>query len=174
MRLAIAVTALLALALPAFAQVQTEGDDAPIVLSPEQLGQIFCIASVGNDMTPIEAMVTPKLDSAIAEANGKETLAIQNLPDEMPPLGDGLPWRSMQDYADGCTVGAVTVHDGEASVEIHYSFAQYPETNYTDTLLLAQVFPGPDLPAVWRLDDIILANDQTFTGTLTAAFADHP
>jgi hypothetical protein len=169
MRFGVATAALLTLALPAFAQA--EPSDQPIALSPEQLGQIFCIASLGNDMTPIEAMLTPQLNAAIAEADINESLAIYRAPDEKPPLGDGLPWRSVPDYADGCTVGAANIHDAEASVEIHYGFSQHPDAGYTDTLLLAQVFSLPDRPQIWRLDDIILANDQTFTGTLISAFA---
>jgi len=167
MRLGLAA-ALLTFALPAFAQ--GEPSDQPITLSPEQFGQIFCIASLGNDMTPIEAMLTPVLNAAIAEADINESLAVHRAPDEKPPLGDGLPWRSVPDYADGCTVGTVNIHDAEASVEIHYSFSQHPDAGYTDTLLLAQVFSTAGMPQVWRLDDIILANDQTFTGTLISAF----
>jgi hypothetical protein len=168
MRLALAA-ALLTLALPAFAQA--EPLDQPITLSPEQLGQIFCIASLGSDMTPIEAMLTPALNAAIAEADINESLAAQRFPDKKSPLSDGLPWRSVPDYADGCSVGTANIHDAEASVEILYSFSQHPDAGYTDTLLLAQVFSTTGMPQVWRLDDIILANDQTFTGTLTSAFA---
>ena len=123
-------------------------------------------------MTPVEAMLTPPLNAAIAEVDIKQSVAIHRAPDEKPPLGDGLPWRSFPDYADGCAVGAAIVHDTEASVEIHYSFKDHPDAGYSDTLLLTLVFSAPGMPEVWRIDDIILANDQTFTGTLTAAFAE--
>ena len=167
MRLGFATTALLCLALPAFAQ--SEPSDR-ITLSPEQYGQIFCLASLGNDMTPIEAMLTPVLNAEIADADIKESLFVHNAPEETSPLAYGLPWRSVRDYADGCTVGAVAIQQGEASVEIRYSFSQHPDAAYTDTLLLGQVFSAPNMPQLWRLDDIILANDQTFTGILISAF----
>ena len=169
MRLGLALAALLALVLPVFAQA--EPSDQPITLSPEQLGEIFCIASLGNDMTPIEAVLTPQLNAEVAAADINESLAVHRSPDKKGPLSDGLPWRSVRDYADGCTVGTASIHDAEASVEIHYSFSQHPDAGYTDTLLLAQVYSTAGRPQVWRLDDIILANDQTFTGTLVSAFA---
>ncbi|MEO8686217.1 MAG: hypothetical protein ABI414_15425 [Devosia sp.] len=167
-RLGLATAALLTLALPTFAQA--EQSDQMAVISPEQLGQIFCIASLGNDMTPIEAMLTPVLNAEVAAADINESLAVHRSPDKKGPLSDGLPWRSVPDHADGCTVGTSNVHGAEASVEIHYSFSQHPDAGYTDTLLLAQVYSTAGRPQVWRLDDIILANDQTFIGTLVSAF----
>ena len=167
-RLCLATAALLALALPAFAQAEPTTE---ITLSPEQLAQIFCIASLGNDMTPIEAMMTPRLNAEVAAADINESLAVHRAPEQKSPLSDGLPWRSVRDYADGCTVGAAAIHDAEASVEIHYSFSQHPDAGYTDTLLLGQIYSTAGKPHVWRLDDIILANDQTFTGALVTAFA---
>ena len=45
--------------LPAQAQM--------ITITPDQIGQIFCIGSLGNDMAPVEALLTPDLAAAVAE-----------------------------------------------------------------------------------------------------------
>ncbi|WP_375451517.1 hypothetical protein [uncultured Devosia sp.] len=164
MKLHLALLAFAALSTPALAQ--TRG------LSPEQIGQIFCFASLGDDMAPAQALLTPKLTAAIATAETRNAVIQARAPDEKPPLGDGLPWRSFPDHADGCRVGTVTTHAAEAGVEIRYSFTDYPDANYTDTLLLVPVETETGLPPAWRIEDIVLANDQSFVGTLTSIFAD--
>lgn len=164
MNLHLALAALALAATPALAQTEM------VTIPPDQIGQIFCIASLGNDMAPVEALLTPHLTAAIATAETRNAAIAAAAPGDKPPLGDGLPWRSFPDYADGCVVGTVTTHPAEASVEIRYSFKDYPDANYTDTLLLLPVEIEAGLAPFWRIDDIILANDQTMTGTLLSAF----
>jgi len=63
------------------------------IITPEQIGEIFCIASQGNDMVPVEALLTPQLSEAIAEARQRNVTLAAAHPDDKPSLGDGIPWR---------------------------------------------------------------------------------
>lgn len=155
------VFAAVLLALPAWAQ--------PVTLEPEQIGQIFCIARLGNDMAPVEALLTAELATAIVEAREKnDELATAN-PDEKPPLGDGIPWQAFPDYADSCTVGTSIYMMDEATVAIAYAFTDYPDAAFTDTLHLKLV-DGPDGWTVWRIDDIAYATDGDLRTALATAF----
>jgi hypothetical protein len=149
--------------LPAHAQMVT--------ISPEQIGQIFCIGSLGNDMAPVEALLTPDLAAVVADAWVKDAQAEAANPGDKPPLGDGLPWRSWPDYADGCAVSEVTTEAGAAHVHIGYTFAEYPEANYDNVLILKQVEPADGTAAVWRIDDIDLLDSVTFRSAIAGAFA---
>ena len=97
-----AVAAALCLfATPSFAQMVT--------ISPEQIGEIFCISRLGNDMAPVDGLLTAELTAAIADAEAKNDAIQQAHPDEKPPLGDGIPWQAFPDYASECKFGAVTL-----------------------------------------------------------------
>jgi hypothetical protein len=150
-------------ALPAQAQMVT--------ISPEQIGQIFCIGSLGNDMAPVEALLTPDLSAVVADAWVKDAAFESANPGDKPPLGDGLPWRTWTDYADGCTVGEVTTETGGTRVHIGYTFAEYPDANYDNVLILKQVEPADLTAAVWRIDDIDLLDAVTFRSAIAGAFA---
>jgi hypothetical protein len=163
MRLPLLLTTLIILTLPAHAQMA--------IITPEQIGQIFCIGSLGNDMAPVEPLLTPALSAAIADAEARNEMIQKAAPDEKPPLGDGLPWRSWSDYADICEVQAITATDDEARVPIQYRFTQYPDANYTNTLVLKPVQVAPGAPPYWRIDDIDFGEGRTMAGTLKAAFA---
>ncbi|KKB80106.1 hypothetical protein VW35_06615 [Devosia soli] len=139
--------------------------------TPEAFGQLFCKASVAGDMAEVEANLTPWLAGLIAEARARNAAAERAFPDEKPPLGDGLPWRSWQDYADGCAVGPVTKTADRAGVEIRYSFASSPDANYTDKLVLV---PSNDTPSFWQLDDIELIDQTTMRTNLAAALPTSP
>lgn len=135
--------------------------------SPEQLGQRFCEASLSNDMALIENDQSPFLTLAIAEAEAKNAQIQARAPDEKPPLGDGLPWRSWQDYADGCAVGEIFHSADRIFVEIDYSFSESPAANYTDQLVLV---PGVEDGDIWQLDDVIFATGMTMRSSLASAF----
>src|ERR1700722_9098027 len=96
--------ALTGLAAPVFA----DDDAGPIKLSPLQIGQISSIARLGNDMTPVEALLTPALQQAIAAADKRNAAWAKKHPGDEPPLGDGLPWQSTPDYAALCTTSHAT------------------------------------------------------------------
>ncbi|MDB5536888.1 MAG: hypothetical protein JWQ65_1763 [Devosia sp.] len=143
-----------------------------LTFTPDQVGDIFCISTLADDMSQIEAgLLTPELVEAITIAETRNAQFESQHPGDKPPLGDGLPWRSYPDTADSCTIGAVTLSDDAtaASVEINYSFKAEPSANYTDTLQLNQT-TGTD--RFYQLDDIEQLDAQTFTTALSAAFSD--
>jgi hypothetical protein len=150
-------------ALPAQAQM--------ITISPEQIGQIFCIGSLGNDMAPVEALLTPDLAAVIADAWVKDAQAESANPGDKPPLGDGIPWRSYPDYADGCEAFEGLTDADVAFVEISYSFASEPSANYTNTLVLKPIIVTDGMEPFWRIDDIDLGEGNTLRSALAAAFA---
>ena len=154
---ALALAALLLLPCTTFAGEST----------PESFGATFCKASVEGDMSPVEAALTPDLAKIIAEAETKNAEIQAAAPDEKPPLGDGLPWRSWTDYADGCEVGDITDDAGKALVEIRYSFTTSPDANYADYLVLIPATTGSDS---WQLDDITLIDGMTLRSVLAGAF----
>jgi hypothetical protein len=136
--------------------------------APADFGAAFCKGSIDNDMTAIEAALTPDLAKVIAEAEAKNAEIQAAAPDEKPPLGDGLPWRSWPDYADGCEVGAITEDGDKTLVEIRYSFTTSPDANYIDQLVL---IPAADTPDSWQLDDVRLIDGMTLRSALADAFA---
>ena len=151
------------LASPASAQ-------EPAALTPEQIGQVFCIARIGNDMAPVEGLLTSELAAAIAEGLDKnEAIAAAN-PDEKPPLGDGIPWQSYPDYADKCTAGPSTYMMDEATVSIGYAFSDWPDAAFTDRLHLKLVEQPGRTDKVWRIDDIAYATEGDLRSALTSAF----
>ena len=136
--------------------------------TPESFGATFCKASIEDDMAPVEAALTPDLAAVIAEAEARNAEIQTAAPDEKPPLGDGLPWRSWSDYADGCEVGTIAEEAGKTLVEIRYSFASSPDANYADHLVLIPPAAGTDS---WQLDDIKLIDGMSLRSTLAGAFA---
>lgn len=135
--------------------------------TPADFGATFCKASLANDMAPVEAALTPDLASVIAAAETKNAEIQAAAPDEKPPLGDGLPWRSWPDFADGCEVGAITEEAGKTLVEIRYSFKTSPDANYADHIVL---IPAAGSSDSWQLDDVKLIDDMTLRSVLAGAF----
>lgn len=141
----------------------------PVVVTPAQISQAFCLSRLTGDTGPIDGLLTPALRAAIADAEAKNDAIQKQAPDEKPPLGDGIPWQSWTDYADTCTPGAVTLMQDEARVAIDYAFTAYPEANFTDTLLLKLV-PGDYDNTVWRIDNVAYATDSDLKSALLNAF----
>lgn len=141
-----------------------------VTITPEQIGQIFCIGSLGNDMAPVEALLSDDLKTVVAEAWEKNAAFEAAHPGDKPPLGDGLPWRSWPDYADGCTVTEGTVEREEAAVVINYAFSEYPKANYTNFLVLKPATFNDGASMVWRIDDIDLGEGNSFRSVLAGAF----
>jgi hypothetical protein len=129
-----------------------------ITLSPEQVGEIFCISSLGNDMAAAEALLSYELAEIVAVARAQSEAFEAANPGEKPPLGDGLPWRSWPDYADGCTVSDMLMERESADVEISYSFSATPDANYTNTLRLRPASFADGAEPIWRIDDIDLGD----------------
>ena len=149
-------------ALPAQAEM--------ISITPEQVGEIFCISSLGNDMTPAGAMMTDDLRSVVDDAFERSNAYQLAHQGEKPPLGDGVPWRTLPDYADGCTVGEATIKDLVATVPINYTFSRYPEANYTNALILLPSYPENGPPYIWRIHDVGLGDGNTTRGFIASTF----
>lgn len=161
-----------ALSLLPFTLLLAQPSQAQMVtISPEQIGQIFCIGSLGNNMAPVETLLSPGLQSVIAEAWQMNAAFEHAHPGEKPPLGDGLPWRSYPDYADGCTVGTIAGDANRMTVEIRYTFKDYPDADYIDGLVL---IPAADQSGVWQIDDIDLIDEATMRTYLAAPLYDAP
>ncbi|MDB5541240.1 MAG: hypothetical protein JWQ89_2967 [Devosia sp.] len=162
-----AALAALSLALlsssPSFAQM--------ITISPEQVGGVFCIARLGNDMAPVEGLLTAELKSAIADAEAKNDAIQKAEPGDKPPLGDGIPWQDAPDYAAECNVGGVTLNEDKASVAIAYGFPDYPDANFTDSLELKLVDDASIGAPVWRIDNVSYASTGDLQTALVSAFA---
>lgn len=153
---------LLASALPAQAQMAT--------IEPEQIAEIFCIGSLGNDMAPVEALLSNDLQALVAEAWEKNAAFEAAHPGEKPPLGDGLPWRTWPDYADGCIVDEALTEREMSIVTINYTFSEAPDANYSNELVLRPATFADGAPLVWRIDDIDLGEGHTFRSVLASAF----
>jgi len=155
--------------LPAFAD-DNEGTGQMVVLKASQIGQIFCLSRLGNDEAVINGILTDDLNKAIEVAEKKDADYAKKYPDEEPPLGEGLGWQSSPDYGDTCEVGLVTLSKTDAKVEIKYTFKDYPEGSYSDTLILKKVpIDGMDV-GYWRIDDVIYPDGSDMKSSLVTAF----
>jgi len=152
-------------ALPAFAD-----DAGPTKLTPLQIGQIFCISRIGNDMTPVEAIITPSLKQAISKADAQNAAWQKKNPGEKPPLGDGLPWQASPDYTTNCTASGSATTGNDARIDISYAFADDPAANYTDVLELKAIFDKSIGDNVWRIDDVMFADKSTMRQQMIGAF----
>src|SRR5690606_36425239 len=92
-------------------------------LDPDQIGQIFCLSSPGHHMAAVEGLLSYELNQLVQEAWEKNAAFEEANPGDKPPLGDGLPWRTWPDYADGCTVDDSLVERESADVLINYTFS---------------------------------------------------
>ncbi len=159
---ALAGIALALTATPVSAQMHT--------LSPEDVGGIFCISRIGNDMAPVEGLLTVGLAQAIAEAQSKDAAWAAANPGDKPPLGDGIPWQAWPDYAPECTVGLVGPSQDEAWVQITYTFPASPDATFTDRLHLLEV-EAPSQPGkVWRIDNLAYSEGGDLRELLTTIF----
>jgi hypothetical protein len=144
-----------------------------VTLTPAQIGQIFCLSRVGNDMAPVSGLLTAGLRDAIVEAEAKNTAYEAANPGDKPPLGDGIPWQTAPDYAATCTPGDVTFKMDEADVKIAYGFPDYPDANFTDTLQLRLVDDPVTDARLWRIDNVGYAEDGDLRTMLASIFMDN-
>ena len=118
----------------------------------KQLGDLFCVVGKsGRDGGEFGRMylVTRALGAAIDEAVKKNDAIAAATPDEKPPLGDGVPFQSYPDEAPVCHAGKFAEADGKQTVEIEYIFADTPDANWTDRLVLVTEDGRP------RIDDVL-------------------
>ncbi|MEO7223325.1 MAG: hypothetical protein ABIY37_12705 [Devosia sp.] len=153
-----------------FIAVPVYADDTMAILTPEQIGQIFCLSQTGNDEAVIDGIMTAELKTAIADALAKDDAWEKANSGEKPPLGDGIPWGTWPDYATECTVGLVTLMKTDAKVEIGYGFPEQPDANYIDTLLLKKVDMADYQTSFWRIDNIAYSGGSDLKAQLIAVF----
>jgi hypothetical protein len=127
----------------------------------KQLGDLFCmVGKSGRDGGEFGRMyfVTRALGAAIDEAVKKNDAIATAKPDEKPPLGDGVPFQSYPDAAPVCHAGKFAEADGKPTVEIEYIFADTPDANWTDRLVLV----GED--GRLRIDDVLYGTTNSGDG----------
>ena len=151
---------------PALAQ------DGPAILSPDQIGQIYCFGRLGNDASPIEALLTPDLGAAIADARAQNEAWAEANPGEKPPLGDGIPWQAWPDHAGRCMVQSTSYEMDEARVWLRYTYPETPRAEFVDTLHL-KLIAGPDGWNVWRIDNVSYETGGDLRSVLTMAFMEN-
>ena len=160
-----AIATILLLAFPVAAQ---SADNGPIKLSPQQIGDIFCIARVGNEMAPVEDLITPSLKKSIAAAEKLEAAYGKKHPGENPPLGDGLPWEDSAAYAPKCSATAAASTADAAAVTISYSFPD-KSADFADVLRLVAVPDAVMGGKVWRIDDVSFEQNDSMRKELVSA-----
>jgi hypothetical protein len=155
------------------APVTTPAQEGPALMSPEAIGQIFCLSRTGNDMAPVQGLLTDDLSFTIAKAEQESDAWAAANPGEKPPLGDGVPWADFPDYAPICTVGPVALASGKALVTISYGFPETPAADYSDELALVEVADETIGASRWRIDNVIFADDYDLRQALSLAFVDY-
>ena len=163
------LTALGILPLMFFSSLPARAQAVMVTITPEQIGQIFCIGRLGNDMSPVSGVMNDDLAALIDDAFAESNAYLEAHPGDKPPMGDGVRWSSFPDYADGCTVGDESIRDLVAYVVINYTFSDYPEANYADTLMLLPSYPENGPPYIWRVYDVQLSDGTTMREFLYAA-----
>jgi len=153
-RLFIAMVALAAASAPAHA----------LSLTGVQVGEIFCAGRLSDDMAPVEAILTPELKAAIAEAEAKNAEIEKAEPGDKPPLGDGIPWQTAPDYAPRCSVVGMSGTAEHPQVVLFYQFPDQPTANWSDRLELT--FVDERL----RINDVIYSDGSRLTQALVDAF----
>ena len=103
-------------------------------------------------------LVTRSLGAAIDEAIRKNDEIAEATPDEKPPLGDGVPFQSFPDTPPVCHAGKFAEADGKQTVEVQYIFADTPDANWTDRLVLVAE------DGRLRIDDVLFGTDNSGDG----------
>lgn len=116
------------------------------------LGEAFCKARLANDDKATRALLTPSLAKVVEEAQARSDLVAKSVPDEKPPLGDGIPYQAFPDVPAGCEVGAVTEKSGYVEVIVTYRFPDSPNADWSDRLKVVTESRKA------MVDDVIYAN----------------
>ena len=136
---------------------------------PRSVAEAFCKARLADDEGKTLALLTPSLVKVIEEAKARNDVIAKATPDEKPPFGDGIPYQSFPDVAEGCEAGEASDKTG-IEIEVKYLFPKTPNADWTDRLKL--VTEGDKL----LVDDILYANvangepDQGLRQALFEAF----
>lgn len=156
MILSLAVAAVLSVS-PAAAE---ESDQGGLV------GRLFCqMRSEGEPA--IRYLLTRSLIAEIDKALAKNDVIAAARPDEKPPLGDGVPFQSYQDFAPDCRVAAIAAVDRGFNVDVEHVFPGQAGGNWTDRLVVVTE------DGLAKIDDILYGPEKFETGlreVLAAAF----
>lgn len=137
---------------------------------PASIADAFCKARLADDEPATLKLLTPSLVKVIDEAKARSDVIARATPDEKPPFGDGIPYQSFPDVAEGCEVGSISEKAGSIEIEVKYLFSKTPNADWTDRLKL--VTEGDKI----LVDDILYANvangepDQGLRQALFEAF----
>ncbi len=96
-------------------------------------------------------VVSASLNAEIQNALKKNDAIQKKAPDEKPPLGDGIPFQSMPDWAK-CRITSVQKSAADMKANIVYRYSK--TESWTDQLLLKRE------NATWKIDDILYAPEH--------------
>jgi hypothetical protein len=131
--------------------------------------QAFCSLRAVEGGNAIMHLVSPSLGEAIGVALAENAKVQAAMPDEKPPLGDGIPWQSYPDLSDTCEPGTVTAEGDGRIAEVKHGFASNAGAAWTDRLVLQ---PGEG--GVLLIDDIRYGAEgesDTLRGLLVGVFS---
>lgn len=121
------------------------------------IGRLFCqMRSEGEPA--IRYLLTRSLLTEIDKALAKNDVIAAARPDEKPPLGDGVPFQSYQDFAPDCRVKAVAAAGGSFNVDVEHAFPGQAEANWTDRLVVRTE------DGLAKIDDILYGPEKFETG----------
>jgi hypothetical protein len=123
-----------------------------------QLGRIFCWLGKNDGEFGRMYLATRSLTEAIDAAVKKNGEIAQAVPDEKPPLGDGVPFQSFPDTAPVCKPGKLSDKGRHQELEIIYEFPETPKGNWTDRLVLVPEFGR------LRIDDVLFGPGDSGDG----------
>lgn len=137
-------------------------------IDAEPYAQAFCSLRQADGGAARLYLLSPSLMAAVMGALEENARLQAETPDEKPPLGDGVPYQSRQDFAPECEPGA-TAREGNAIVaDVVYSFPDAPDAGWTDRLVLIEGEGG-----TYLVDDIRYGpegEEDTLRGVLEEAF----
>ncbi|MCV0396126.1 MAG: hypothetical protein K5872_04890 [Rhizobiaceae bacterium] len=95
----------------------------------------FCALQAKGDDAALRPMLSTALADLLSEAEERNAIIASGAPDEKPPLGDGIPWRTFPDVTEACAPASVRETDNATLVAVRYRIAG-EEAGWKDTLVL--------------------------------------
>jgi hypothetical protein len=147
------VLATVAFALPAAAVSLPMGNgygakDAPRDIDPETLGQLFCKARMGGDMSPVEKFFAPKLIDSISNAQASDAEFRTAHPGDTSPLASGIPWQTVAATPNDCSIEILNGARDTIGVLVKISYSS-PQGSWADTLNLVRTVDSWDIDNVF-------------------------
>jgi len=149
-RLALSLGLVLCLAAPALAQMEAFGDATA-------LAGAYCTAARADDQAQLRALASPDLLALIERAEAADATFAAANPGDKPPLGDGIPWRSVPDAITGCDVMGVRGTPDGTEVLLMFSL---PDALISDRLRVVAT------DGQFRIDDVIYETGSSLRAVL--------